>query len=1100
MTRRPQRGRPAPPGGQPGAQPLARSYTRALKNARFLQQLAPNLFDQDPMAGGFGTGVPLEILRNLHRIRHHSPLLRRHPAIVEFVRDNPLPTPGRNARDALFSGTIHFVQMTFQTSGGDITYPTADMNMIVQYAQHALVPIVEYAAQYGPANVTVSSTLLTHTINVPSASYSKVDLRGFVNDIVAANSLSADSCVFIISPQGLSTPEVGANSGYHDLADRPFIVAGVFTQGLTLDDTSDVYAMVISHEMAEMIVDPLVDGQNPEVCDPCDINCGNLTRVYFDNFDNFLGINQNSPPSGFSFTYYICAIAKPAGAADCPASAANCQYAPVTQDTQFVILKSTYTKDDVGNGATFAPAFWMQMSGFTNQELGLTSAAALNNPPTPAPSISVSVDPALNPPLTAAQIAAIAGNLPSVNTIGPLPIVPTDPSLQQDPQVFLYPYTVAFAGNGAFTTLAPGDAAFLTLRSTFTIGQITRTDQAVIELTAGQNPSFKDIDPANPAQFPSWLSFDLRFFKVAVASGGSASRFNATITGAGDAAAFIAAAIGNLNQNNAGGDTFDALPQDEDSSALEFQQQDNNGNFVFNFALARVRLLGNAPATAQNVRVFFRLFQAQSTSSSFDEATTYRFASDGNPFGHKIPLLGVQNDQNGVPEYVTIPCFASPRVNLSGPADMASQTDPPNAFNIDTNPGVEVIRYFGCWLDTNQPQLLFPRTPPAGDLDGALGWQGATLQSMRDAMTLFPHQCLIAEIRFDDTPIPPGADSGTSDKLAQRNIAWIDGPNPGQADSRRMPHPVQVLPTPVGSVNLDELLIFWGATPSGSEAQLFLPSMNASQIIQLATERYPAHRLRLVDANTIAVPAGGGATLVPLPEGTGLAAGLLSVNLPPGITRGDNYTITVRQLTDAIATPPPVINLHRQAIVTVPPGSLVWRRVAGAFQFSINISNKELLLSEERLLAVLRAMQAQTPTQKRWFPVLQRYIAAVGGRVQGFGGNPGKIPPSPSGDVPGKFPPPQHQPEPGHDHLIRLSGKIEGLVYDHFGDFEGFILETVHDGRTHRYESREGPMFDVANRAWRRRIRVSVTSERHRPHVPLSVVLHAGAWLDGDEG
>ena len=56
--------------------------------------------------------------------------------------------------------------------------------------------------------------------------------------------------------------------------------------------------MVVSHEMAEMIVDPKVDGQNPEVCDPCDINCNNLTRVYFNAADNFLGA-----PEGGSFPH-----------------------------------------------------------------------------------------------------------------------------------------------------------------------------------------------------------------------------------------------------------------------------------------------------------------------------------------------------------------------------------------------------------------------------------------------------------------------------------------------------------------------------------------------------------------------------------------------------------------------------------------------------------------------------------------------------------------------------------------------------------------------------------------------------------------------------
>ena len=42
--------------------------------------------------------------------------------------------------------------------------------------------------------------------------------------------------------------------------------------------------------------------------------------------------------------------------------------------------------------------------------------------------------------------------------------------------------------------------------------------------------------------------------------------------------------------------------------------RDNAGNFVFNFAIARVRLLGNTPgAQAKKVRVFFRLFATANT-------------------------------------------------------------------------------------------------------------------------------------------------------------------------------------------------------------------------------------------------------------------------------------------------------------------------------------------------------------------------------------------------------------------------------------------------------------------------------------------------------
>ena len=142
------------------AQPRLRCYTRSLKNARYLREVAPDIFAKDPDADGFGTGVPIEILRGLHRIPHNSPLLKRYKAVADFIREHPLPVPGRTARDALFSGTIHFAQITFRTNRGNKVVPTADMNQIVQYTQNALVPISEYASEYGPNSVSVSPTLL----------------------------------------------------------------------------------------------------------------------------------------------------------------------------------------------------------------------------------------------------------------------------------------------------------------------------------------------------------------------------------------------------------------------------------------------------------------------------------------------------------------------------------------------------------------------------------------------------------------------------------------------------------------------------------------------------------------------------------------------------------------------------------------------------------------------------------------------------------------------------------------------------------------------------------------------------------------------------
>ena len=270
----------------------------------------------------------MEVLRGLHRIRPHSPLLGRHQALAQFLRQNPLPVPARHVSGALFSGTVHFAQVTFQTSNGNVVIPTADMNLIVQYARHAIVPISRYAAQYGPNTVQVSPTLLTFTAS-PKNMYTDQDVQGWVNQMASTNGLPSDSCIFLLSPRGVVIVGIGGNIGYHLKANVPYAAAGVFATGLTLADNPDVYTMAVSHELAEMIVDPNADPANPEVCDGCDINCSHHpTRCYFDAHDGYLGSNQASPPNGFPFSYYICAVEKPAGAGACPASSANCAYQP----------------------------------------------------------------------------------------------------------------------------------------------------------------------------------------------------------------------------------------------------------------------------------------------------------------------------------------------------------------------------------------------------------------------------------------------------------------------------------------------------------------------------------------------------------------------------------------------------------------------------------------------------------------------------------------------------------------------------------------------------------------------------------------------------
>jgi hypothetical protein len=69
----------------------------------------------------------------------------------------------------------------------------------------------------------------------------------------------------------------------------------------------------------------------------------------------------------------------------------------------------------------------------------------------------------------------------------------------------------------------------------------------------------------------------------------------------------------------------------------------------------------------------------------------------------------------------------------------------------------------------------------------------------------------------------------------------------------------------------------------------------------------------------------------------------------------------------------------------------------------------------------------------------------------------------------------------------RFTGKIAGLMYDHFGDFEGFLLET--DEHEHHFRSREHRIEELVKRAWSERIVTTVFVERHERQRPKAIVL-----------
>ena len=590
------------------------------------------------------------------------------------------------------------------------------------------------------------------------------------------------------------------------------------------------------------------------------------------------------------------------------------------------------------------------------------------------------------------------------------------------------------------------------------------SDSATVDLVAQADPY--ELDGA-----VSWLSTDLRVFQMA--SGSSLPGLPAvTLKNTGDpqtdAPTFIKAVIDGLNGNSAPPNAFDQISTDEQVSEVTLDW--NPSSPVYNFAVARVRYQSNVASS--KVRAFFRLYRAATTSTAYEPQTYAAVSNSGVSMSGLIPVFGV----DGGGDLVAIPCFADQRVTPG--TSLSTQTDDKNVLlnGIQPAPGNGVAYvYFGCWLDINQAMTgAVPKSPvPAGS---ANPWANGS-QSVLAAIT-GQHQCLIAEISYDADPVQDGETPASSDKLAQRNLAVVQSANPGNPASHRIPHTFDIRPTPklAAGAPVDELMIDWGNTPRGSSARLYLPSVGAAAVLDLAAEMYPTHRLRQVDSSTLQCPTGG-ATWVPVPQGGGSNfAALLTVDLPATVRKGQAFTIVVRQVTSDTGA--------RQLDRRSASAATATRRVLGTFQLTIPVSTEEALLEpEERLLAIMRWIEEGIPANDRWSPVVARYVAQIADRVQGFGGDPGQILPSPTGDG---IPKHRHR-EPKPEKRIVFTGKIAGLVFDRFGDFEGFLLDSEDGERA--FHSGEREIEELAERAWRERLRVTVRVDRDEPHRPMSIII-----------
>lgn len=703
----------------------------------------------------------------------------------------------------------------------------------------------------------------------------------------------------------------------------------------------------------------------------------------------------------------------------------------------------------INSGQQIQDAFYVVVEGFSPNDLGITTATP-NSTQLNAWAPKITFNP--NPTQMFQQVNDM--------------LLENNGALNQAQRI-TFGYNISFSGTADFNL----DVVPIQLMAS--IQGLSST--ATIDLTQVDAP-YMDHGPI------SWLSNDTRVFKV---------QTNQTVVGAPamgtDPYGFLQGVLKRLRTDlpaDQAYQAFESLPAGEDASdQLEWNQTINNQP-VWNFALCRVRYRATV-TDAVDVRVFFRLFQTAATGTEYNSATTYRVG--GQP-GVKIPLLGIQGG-----ELVTIPFFAEQRKAAN--VNLNQQTDDTNKQTIHPAAGGhEAYMYYGVYLDINQPNdtrfPIQPSPPDGGPFNG-------TPLSIQDLIR-GTHQCMVTEINFDQEAISPqGVSTASSDMLSQRNLAIDNSDNPGGPQTHRVQHTFTIHPTtsqPQPKQGPDELMIVWGNTPLGTEATLYMPGVRTAEVLDLAARNFNLQTLERVDDHTLRCKTAG-VTYVPIPPGGSLdLAGLITLDLPANVRKGQTFRVVMRQVVDQPAPLPARqggvvlqdVTRTRRAAAAVGRKPTPPRHILGAFQFSILVKTApEILPGDERTLRLIERVFKTIPLENRWYPVFNRWISQLTGRVIGLGGKgPGHGPGQGGGPGRGGTGPGGGH---GHEERITYEGKISGLVFDRFGDFEGFWLDTEDAKR--RFVTREKASEELVHTAWLKRIPVLVIVESDDRERPQRIVL-----------
>jgi hypothetical protein len=273
-----------------------------------------------PISGNYGVGYFLTDQNNNQRALSgaqytmfknipstpKSPTVGNNPSTASFAGN----TAGL-INEPLFNGVIHLVQVNFY-NGSNNTVTTPDMQTILAFL-NAITPIQEaYASQWGTCGATVDQTIYQATFNIGSGNttFNDDQLGGnptngtpsmnsnFIDNLAATNGWSSGGptahCIVVICPPNITNNDCNPANGYlsyHDCSfvyNVPYIYTPLTAEPITATDVSDIYQIPLSHEVAEMTVDPAADLNNPEVCDSCGPNCETVIRNFFDGNGNYI--------------------------------------------------------------------------------------------------------------------------------------------------------------------------------------------------------------------------------------------------------------------------------------------------------------------------------------------------------------------------------------------------------------------------------------------------------------------------------------------------------------------------------------------------------------------------------------------------------------------------------------------------------------------------------------------------------------------------------------------------------------------------------------------------------------------------------------------